>query len=183
MESKYIDLVINRLTQAQYDELKRNNQISEEEIYNIIDHDDLFYYKTQLYTKEEINALLNGVSERISSLESTVNQTINTEISGINTELSQFKTNVQSTYATKTELADNVNANPGLSGSEDILESIKIDGVNYQVFPEGSIEFNTEKSTDPDAYTLKSITVGTDIWNLPEGGSGTGGGGDRKSVV
>ena len=164
MESKYIDLVINRLTQAQYDELKRNNQISEEELYEIIDHDDLFYYKTELYTREELDTKFLDITTDISELDSS---------------FSEFRETANNTYATKTELSENIIANPEIVGSEEVLESVKIDGVDYKVFPEGSIEFNTESSDDPTAYTLKSITVGTDIWNLPSGGEGGSGGGSN----
>lgn len=191
MESKYIDLVINRLTQAQYDELKKNNQINEEEIYNIIDHDDLFYYKTEVYTKSEIDTKISEIrteiatkvsqasyDEKMTEVENSILtldgaiQDTRLDLVSTNNTLDAFKTNVSNTYATKQELSEYspVEANPTLTGNEAILDSIEIDGVNYQVYPEGEIEFDTTKSTSSTALTLGSIRVGNDIWNIEGGG-------------
>lgn len=145
MESKYIDLTINRLTQAQYDELKNTNKVSEEELYIIIDHDDLFYYKTQLYTKNETDSLL---------------ETIRTNLNNTSIKLDDFIENIAD-YATL------VKANQELQGTEEILDSITIEGVNYQVYPEGTIEFNDVQSTNQSAVQLGSIKIGNDIWNIP----------------
>lgn len=145
MESKYIDLTINRLTQAQYDELKNTNKVSEEELYIIIDHDDLFYYKTQLYTKDETDGLL---------------ETIRTNLNNTTIRLDDFIENID-------DVATLVKANQELQGDEEILDSITIEGVNYQVYPEGTIEFNDAQSTDQSAVQLGSIKIGNDIWNIP----------------
>lgn len=191
MESKYIDLVINRLTQAQYDELKKNNQINEEELYDIIDHDDLFYYKTELYTKDEIENKLSGVlstlrgeiasekaelsssikdnTDEINTIKKDLIPGVQSDLVSTNNDLSTFKTTVSNTYATKQELSEYspVEANPTLAGNETVLDSINIDGTNYQVYPNGEVEFDTVKSEDASALTLGSIRVGNDIWNLP----------------
>lgn len=181
MESKYIDLVINRITQAQYDELKINNQISEEEIYNIIDHDDLFYYKTETYSKIEIENLLSTINTKITNLTNNQSETntevstIKTDISNIDSDLNNFKAEVNDTYATKEEL-DNfspVAANPGYSSGSPELTSVKIDGIDYRVFPQGTIELSNERLTGSNEYTLYTIKIGDDVWIIPSG-SGTG---------
>ena len=196
MESKYIDLVINRLTQAQYDELKRTNQISEEELYEIIDHDDLFYYKKDTYSSAKIDELLANLNTTIRSafgqadanLTSAINSntalvndlrndlvsnvsTLEGKITSTTNSLNSYKTTVSNTYATKKELSEYspVSANPSLSGSETILDSIEIDGLNYKVYPEGEVEFNDTLSNDSKAIFLGSIKVGDDIWNIPSG--------------
>lgn len=195
MEQKYIDLVINRLTQAQYDEKLKNGEIYEEQIYDIIDHDDLFYYRTELYTRTEIESKLSTTLSTLRNELATEKEALNTSISNNTTEitsikeelipgvqtdlistnndLKDFKTKVSNTYATKKELSEYspVEANPTLTGNEAILNSINIDGTSYQVYPEGEIEFDTVKSTDTNALTLQTIRVGNDTWILPSGGS------------
>lgn len=195
MESKYIDLVINRLTQAQYDEKLKNGEIYEEEIYDIIDHDDLFYYRTELYTRTEIESKLSTTLSTLRNELATEKEALSTSISNntaeittikeelipgvqsdlisTNNDLKDFKTKVSDTYATKKELSEYspVAANPTLTGSEARLDSINIDGTNFYVYPEGEIEFDTVKATDPNALTLQTIRVGNDTWILPSGGS------------
>lgn len=105
MESKYIDLTINRLTQAQYDELKNTNQVSEEELYIIIDHDDLFYYKTELYTKDEINSLLEEIRNSFATDENFTNLT--NRVSTNETNISNLQTNLQSTNQSLSTLDTN----------------------------------------------------------------------------
>lgn len=52
------NLIINKMTKAKYNELLNLGQIVDTELYYIIDDNDKFYYKSETYSKEEVDTLI-----------------------------------------------------------------------------------------------------------------------------
>ena len=157
MTEKFIDLVVNRLTYAKYKELKEKGEISNEELYNIIDLDNLFYFKEDTYTQSEIENRL-GVKADVDTLRV------------LEKNFNDFKADMVSNYATKQYVADEieafspVEANPILPETAQNLTAITIDEVVYKV-PNEPLTFSTEEYGGSNE--LRTVIVGGTAWKIP----------------
>lgn len=115
---KKVDLILNKLTKAQYDKLLEQNKISETELYFITDDNGKYILQGEVYTKEEIDEKLSKfyTQEQLTTLlggkldktggtitgDLTVNGTITaSNISGGIAVIDDTQISTSSTYSSK----------------------------------------------------------------------------------
>lgn len=180
------DLVINKMTQAKYDELLAAGQIVDTELYYITDDNDKFYLKSEVYTKTEIDEILanytpgGGGSNVIANpeldggeevLESIQIENTKYSLTGQGMTFSETPDPNGKPLKTISIEGDNwtvdgsvVRPNVELDGTEDILESVEIDAVKFTL--KGEEMIFSENPVD-NGKELRTIHLGDDAWSLP----------------
>jgi len=147
------DLILNKLTKAQYDELLAQGQISDTELYYIIDDNNRFYTKqetTQLIRDSVVNIEPNPIVPDNATLLTSLT------IGETDYKLGGFGGG-----------GSNVVANPeGITGEEPALEAVTIDDVNYLVAA-GEMTFSETKVEGEKQ--LRSININGDLWSIERG--------------
>lgn len=182
------DLVINKMTMAMYDELLAKGQINDNEIYYILDDNDKFYLKSEVYTKAEINEILanytpgsgggtivvanpelDGGEDILESIQiedvkySLQGQDMTfSETISENPEAKVLKTITIGTDDWKVDKGSVVTPNVELNGDEPVLESVQIDDATFTLKGEEMIFSETAVE---GATILKTIQLGDDHWS------------------
>ena len=149
------DLILNKLTKAQYESLLASGQISDTELYYITDDNNRFY------TKQETTQLIQSSIPVIEA---------NPEVpedAALLTSITIGETDYKLGGVSTGGGGSNVVANPeGITGEEPALEAITIDDVNYLVAM-GEMEFSESKVVGQKE--LRSININGDLWSVERG--------------
>lgn len=152
------DLVVNKMTKAIYESLLAKGEIVDTEIYYITDDNDIYYLKSEVYTKAEIDALLKNIDVDLTGY-ATENY--------VDTKVADLVNSAPSTLDTLGELATALQENESVVNTVNAAITNKQDKLIYT------------ESLPEDTSTMKA----GDIVLVPGAGSSTGGSGSGISVT